>query len=656
MNKNIIGGVGYMNHNSNVSGGCNNVNNMQYANGYNNCNYNININNNNNFNIINNFRNNNNINNINNINNFINSNNNYMTNNNNNFNNYNNNNNFNNYNNINTDNDWTIIFSKKPENDFFDSYPFINVAVQTKPNETIKNLIIEYRSKAVDNKKKRFIFNDKELFPEGKTLLDIGLKNNSIIKVLYDGLSPEVKKINIQFIKSSQQLYNINRFSNLSGFLKLYILKEIASKLDNSHLNDLFNKSNYIWYIMNILKNGYNKNNHPNVYKNNEFEFMIENLNNFSDYLNTKINSNIILNILNYQYLKKEDLMKVCDSYYRLDKYNGFMKFLEFELEKSKKESIFEFSINSFIIIERPDYKTFLNEREKCPNRNDKILFYGANIIPNSNNIQNILNKKVFTDSFDYSWYKYNNSGTISPDPYRIPRLNESFNLITYYIYYNKVVGNNNNHLGKNEIKITQQNAYFGNEYNIENMNQICPLISFNLKRNEFCIIWRDTNFKNSDYLQQFLEGMKSKKGKYNLFPCKETPEAISLVKRKKYNKIILISNFQEGGLNFIIEARKYIGNEVVALISAGNPEHLHKVKDCKNTLFSNEPKFIEDYLKCFNYNILENERKVMIQDLKKKMEKHYNNVGFNFKFNFDENFLDFPNYKKDGQYNELSF
>ena len=45
-----------------------------------------------------------------------------------------------------------------------------------------------------------------------------------------------------------------------------------------------------------------------------------------------------------------------------------------------------------------------------------------------------------------------------------------------------------------------------------------------------------------------------------------------------------------------------------------------------------------------------------MIQDLKKIMENHYNNDGLNFKFNFDENFLDFPNYKKDGQYNELSF
>ena len=44
--------------------------------------------------------------------------------------------------------------------------------------------------------------------------------------------------------------------------------------------------------------------------------------------------------------------------------------------------------------------------------------FFNCIFISNSNNIQSILNTKVFTDSFDDSWLKYINTGTINPDPY----------------------------------------------------------------------------------------------------------------------------------------------------------------------------------------------------------------------------------------------
>ena len=436
----------------------------------------------NNINNINNFNNNNNIYNINSINNIYNNynmNNTNSFNNNNNIHNITNINNINNYNNINNtiknednnyntikneDNNWTIIFSKKPENDYFDSYPFINIYIQTKPYETVKVLINRYKTKANDNKDyKKFIYNDKELFPDEKILESVGLKNNSTIKVLYIHLKQRIKEIKIQFIKSSPNLYQINFFPDISGFLKLYILKEISQKINNNYLQKLLNNKNYydIGSIMNTLKNGYYKINHQiQLYKNIEFEFMIENLDYFSNYVDKTIDSNCIINFL--ENLKGKELMEVCDSIYRLEKYKEFMKFLEFEIEKSKKESIFEFSINSFMIIERKNYEAFLKEREKCPNKKVQILFCGVGFVPNSNNLDNILNKRKLTDSFEYSWLQYINSQTINKEKDKIPGLNESINLITYYTYYNEYCikyGNNNNHLEKNEINITYKNT-----------------------------------------------------------------------------------------------------------------------------------------------------------------------------------------------------
>ena len=52
--------------------------------------------------------------------------------------------------------------------------------------------------------------------------------------------------------------------------------------------------------------------------------------------------------------------------------------------------------------------------------------------------------------------------------------------------------------------------------------------------------------------------------------------------------------------------------------------------------------------MECFNDSekIVEN-----VKNLIEKMEKHYK-----IKFNFDDNFLTFPNYKEEGKYSDLRF
>ena len=76
----------------------------------------------------------------------------------------------------------------------------------------------------------------------------------------------------------------------------------------------------------------------------------------------------------------------------------------------------------------------------------------------------------------------------------------------------------------------------------------------------------------------------------------------MKIVNRKKYNKIILISNVgpNYGGKDFVDKARKIIGNDVIVLFLAYNINHLNWIKTYKNALFSNDPKFYEEYLESF--------------------------------------------------------
>ena len=176
----------------------------------------------------------------------------------------------------------------------------------------------------------------------------------------------------------------------------------------------------------------------------------------------------------------------------------------------------------------------------------------------------------------------------------------DTFTLISCSIYYNKA-GYNRVYVykyspQKNEINFSYAGANFetiyeeepdkskflGTEYVIWDLGQICPLINATLKRNEYCIIWRDNNFsskpvynnKFDNIFKHFLkEKMKFIKqyANFNINPYVTSEEALQLVRKKKYNKIILISNVSTdlGGKNFIENARKIIGNDAICLFLA---------------------------------------------------------------------------------------
>ena len=63
-----------------------------------------------------------------------------------------------------------------------------------------------------------------------------------------------------------------------------------------------------------------------------------------------------------------------------ISKYNEQTKIFNESLEQAKRESIFEFSIISLVIKKREDFDKFKQERKKCPNRIDRLLFHGTSI------------------------------------------------------------------------------------------------------------------------------------------------------------------------------------------------------------------------------------------------------------------------------------
>ena len=567
-----------------------------------------------------------------------------------------------------------------------------SIIIETFPGEKGMELIEKYRKASGD-----YELNNKFLFGGNNininfTCSQLGLKNYSTISVLRQNCVRGagywyIKEINIKFIKVSKKIINKNDNKEITGLLKLCLLKEISQKISGDKLKSL---PDLVYYILRILSNGYIQDNPYDIKKN--VKEVLEkskgsNIITFSNYVDEIIDSQLMNKILNL--LDKKNSIEMINLKNILSNYNNCIKFFNKEFIRSLKESIFEFSIISLVIIERENFKRFEEERLNCPNRVEKILYHGTSIKNTSNILKDVYLKSklenaingigvYFTDLLDYAWYygsekgkRYNFLG--------IPKIDDTFTVIMNYIYYDrnglKKVNDNKREPGKYQINYAYSDSgscridkydkskFYAVEYVINDLDQICPFMSAKLKRVEYCVIWRDNNFSskpvfNNKYDKIFKSFLKERlkyinqNAKYNIYPCEKSEEALALVKRKKFNKIILISNVGEnfGGKLFIDEARKIIGNNVIALFLAYDDSHLNWIKNYENALFSNEPKFYEEYLQCFDGNG-EIEIKNNIKNLINKLEAHYK-----VKFNFNDKYLDYPQFIKEGKYGDLKF
>ena len=494
---------------------------------------------------------------------------------------------------------------------------------------------------------------------------------------------PLLNEVNLsqQFINyCNKKKYN----DQLTGLSKLCLLKEISTRINNDKLENLPKKIKDIIISLNNIYLAYVKifdvANEKNLIKDILNKISGNNLINFSDYLDEIIDLNhldLILDLFDKENFKQLKQIKLL-----LEKYNPYIKFFGSEFKKVMKKSIFDFSIVSMIIKEREDYEIFQKERANCPNRIEKILFHGTLIEPISSILTNCFYRSTgshqphgkgiyFTQDLDYCC----NFGRSNMDKFPfgwVPILNETFTLIACSIYYNnsgfKQVSYNEYTPKKNEANFAYVGAngetlekpdktkFYGNEYVIYDLTQIFPFLSVKLQRNEYCIIWRDNNFDNESINNIFDKGLKeiinriNKITKYNIYYCKTTEDALSLIKRKQYNKLILISSIDriEETKNFIFSTRKIIGNDIIVLLIDNDIHHLEWIRHFQNVLFTNERRFCIDYIECF-------ENKDFIYKkflaLKNKLE-----IKYSVKFNFNDRFLYFPRFVAEGKYSDLVF
>ena len=400
-------------------------------------------------------------------------------------------------------------------------------------------------------------------------------------------------------------------------------------------------------------------------------------------------------------YISQDELTK--QEYNQLLKnYEEYYNIFEKGFEKALAFSIFEYQLVKIYTIDRDDYKLFIKNKAECEEVEEKLLFHGTKVeyiasilktfVDIDRNTCTKLGKGFYlSDLFEVSW-RYRNSKDVDK---KIPEIGDSFPILVCNTFYSK---NNvevcykdvcdDNLIPKNHIRIAKvksdtsivltkeelknYNKYIQNEYLISHQEQVLPIYAIYLRRVEYLIVWRDNNFDKSnpnnyedfDIMTEFnleMQNFAYKELNARIYYVKTTEEGLKLIDRKKYNKIIIITNGGNNGEEFIKEARKIMnGNKIenddtiancntIAYVSCYIPEnHIDWVSKLPNTLLSDDKKIFQDFLKSA---ITEN--KLEMKELKNKIQKKYDKE---FKeFNEDTAFV-FPTFLKEGTFDDLKF
>ena len=188
----------------------------------------------------------------------------------------------------------------------------------------------------------KLVYAGKQLV-DNDILADRGIQKECTLHLvlrLTGGMPSLNKEINIKFIKDPNNtnksyisIFKKEKDKNLYGSLKVCLMKEISSKLNEEQIEKL---PEFLSYIVKILKNGYI----TEEIKKEEIKKVLEkikgsNILNFSKFIEKSINEEHI-NIL-IQCLNKEDLEKINDIQKRLLNYNEYMKLFEKDFEEKKE-------------------------------------------------------------------------------------------------------------------------------------------------------------------------------------------------------------------------------------------------------------------------------------------------------------------------------
>ena len=485
---------------------------------------------------------------------------------------------------------------------------------------------------------------------------------------------------------TNQQSKKLN--SNLSKILHLFLVKFISTKINDFQMLS----NNILRSVISELKENIiliiDKFNNIKIYTKENFE---RNIISYANYIYITIGENEINYIIST--LEEKTINEIIKFHKLLSFYDQYKTFFEETLSETLEKSYFEYSISGIQLLSIKDNNQYFEESKKCQNIINKYLFHEipSNLDIVNNNILNYSKKPsfgmgfYFTDSLDYLAYK---SGNKNNKPISV---NSSFSCNISQIYYdnnlkknitdftyfnneldhfptyeeinmnysNKKVVKNGLHfarvksnsgqiINENDLKEKNRNNLIGKEYVITEKEQVLPLFNLDFKINESLIIWRDPTINENKsnakvfnvskmYINQFL--------RINAYFKDSIENALELIKRKKLNKIILISNIglDLSGKKLMEIARKILDFPVIILFFSKNLMHLKWIQEEKNILFTSDTNFYKKYI--LNYN-----EKDLIE-LKKEIENN-----FKIKLQFTRDYLKFPKFIGNRKFKDIIF
>jgi hypothetical protein len=510
----------------------------------------------------------------------------------------------------------------------------------------------------------------------------------------------EVTLIPEAFIAHFHENLNLDeadkKVEELTGILNLCNLKYIVKYIDLEKI-----KKKEIKEIMKELKEGiYLTDNPQKDIKESLSRKDGSNILTFINYLDKKIKFQDVKDLISL--VDKNQRKQMEDYWSVLSKYQDFNKLFEKDFSKMIENSYIDYSLVSVQIYQHKRRREFVQNLKNCDNVEVRYLLHGTQIDP----ISLILTDEFkytrkafygmgvyFTDMIDYvSFYCGGNSLSTRRKLWnKIIPVGDTISCIASEVYYdinkkNKIykpsvveldhfptydeiekdykeqmveenginfieVETIHGHALESEGDIDfskKKGNFIGNEYVITEMDQILPLYGLTLRRNEYLVVWRDPCFDNENEWNDFLEERKMfiyKESKMNAFFVGSVEKGLEIVQRKRYNKIILISNIGKdlSGKKFVEVARKILGFDAMVLFFSNNNSHFGWLQKFPNALYTCQNNFYEKYITNYNKNGL-------IQ-LKKEVEKEYK-----IKLNFTNDFLSFPNFANDKQYKDLLF
>ena len=477
----------------------------------------------------------------------------------------------------------------------------------------------------------------------------------------------------------------------LSGILHLFLLKYITIKLED--LQSI--KSATIKQIISYIKYGFDCADQPNEnIKMSIGDKSGRNIISYSNYISNIINDKEINNLI---MLLNEKEQKEIKSFWKiLSTYKDNALAFENIFLNSLEQSYFDYSLIGLSLLEQSNKQQYIQECKKCQRNEKEILF----TIPQFDNTSNMISRKlVFSRYPSYGmgvyFTKKLDSISFNSGIYNIVNnipINSTFDFIAAEVYYDKKLKkhvNDNKYcvqeldhfpnyeeiqkkyrdkaVEKNGVHITKVELYIGQlkstneaisekqkgkfvdtEYVITELNQILPIYRLTVKRNEYLVVWRDSNFKGANAYSDFLHSVKNitnEFGQFNAYFIDSTEKALDIIKRKKFNKIILISSIglDLSGKRFVEIARKILGFDIVVLFFSANTRHLNWLQNFPNALYTNKLDIYREYIT--NYN------KEGLKDLKKKIEDYYR-----IKLKFTDDYFKFPKFVNKEDYKDLIF